>query len=317
MKILITGGNGMLGRALREREFFKRAFIPSRDECDCCDEDSINYYMKKILSGIGIEKSYLPDTVIHCAGLVGGVKDNSERPYDYFMQNAKMALNIVQWCVENNVEHFVGISSTCVYDPTLKYSDAGIREENLHKGPPDESNFGYAYAKRALQVAVDAARVQKNFKACVLYPTNMYGRWDKFDPVQSHFVPAAIRKFHEQDPVEFWGDPKVKRQFLLVDDFAEIIELVVRDRICRDMNVAPEDEITVGEFVGVLQQVTDACKAVSFNGENMGVDSKKVSTNRFREIFPDFVFTELEDGLRQVWDWYCETYKKDKACLRL
>ena len=58
-------------------------------------------------------------------------------------------------------------------------------------------------------------------------PTNLYGPNDNYHPTHSHVVPALIRRFHEAkvngvESVTCWGDGSPLREFLYVDDLANL-----------------------------------------------------------------------------------------------
>ena len=58
-------------------------------------------------------------------------------------------------------------------------------------------------------------------------PTNLYGPNDNYHPTHSHVVPALIRRFHEAKEqnlpsVTCWGDGSPLREFLYVDDLANL-----------------------------------------------------------------------------------------------
>jgi len=59
-------------------------------------------------------------------------------------------------------------------------------------------------------------------------PTNLYGPGDHYDPLNSHVLPALLRKMHEAKAagapsVTLWGSGAPRREFMHVDDGADAI----------------------------------------------------------------------------------------------
>jgi len=134
MRILITGGTGMVGKHMKDL-MPEAEYIGSKD-CDLTNYDQTYKYIN----------NYKPDIVIHLAARVGGILDNIQRPAEYFDDNIIMNYNIIKSCRLNGVNRFIGVLSTCVYpDKLLKYP---MEETDLFLGPPAATNFSYGYAKR-------------------------------------------------------------------------------------------------------------------------------------------------------------------------
>ena len=60
--------------------------------------------------------------------------------------------------------------STCVFPNECNYP---LNEADIHNGPPHSSNFGYAYAKRMLEVQSNAYRREWNCNYSVCIPANI------------------------------------------------------------------------------------------------------------------------------------------------
>lgn len=301
MKILVTGGTGMLGHALRKHLPDARYMGYTRGD-QCCDLSN-RHEADDVVGG--------NDVVIHCAARVGGIKDNNDKPYDYFTENALINTNVVDACVRFKVPKLIAISSTCVYpaDPP----SFPITEEMLHLGPPHETNFGYAYAKRMMQVQIDAARKQFGFKWSVVYPSNLYGPHDTFDLQRSHVVPALMMKMHAAkeigaDTVELWGTGKATRQLTYVNDLARLLFAMSQSDVHGDFNFAWPIGQTIEQIAELTALIVGFKGKIVFDGRLDGVLCKDVSDAKLCDAFGiislglDMVTTF--EGIKQTYEWY-------------
>ncbi len=212
-RILITGGNGFLGRAVMRRLSLLglEAMTPSRWDCDLT-------YKAHVFSMI---TEMAPTVVIHLAAYCGGIGKNQADPARMFEQNMQMGLHLFENCARYN-RKLVTVGSVCAYPAD---TPVPFKEENLWNGYPEPTNAPYGIAKRALWTLLDAHHRQHGLKCAYLLPANLYGPNDHFDLEAGHVIPAMIRKFIETEgqPVELWGSGTPTRDFLYVDDCAEAI----------------------------------------------------------------------------------------------
>ena len=163
MKILVTGGSGLVGSAIQkidENYSYKFIYL-SRN-----DGDLKNYEdTKKIF------ELHNPDFVIHLAANVGGLYKNMLEKEDMLIDNLKININVLKCCHVFNVKKCISILSTCIFPDNIEYP---IDETKLHNGPPHSSNYAYAYSKRILDIQSQIYREQYNKDFCCLIPTNIY-----------------------------------------------------------------------------------------------------------------------------------------------
>lgn len=291
MKILVTGGTGMLGHAVH-KVLPDAKYVGSATH-NLTDRDTAD---ELVADGW--------DVVIHAAARVGGIKDNSDNPYDYFTENAQINTNVVNACVFYKVPKLIAISSTCVYPANPP--SFPITEEMLHAGPPHETNFGYAYAKRMMQVQIDAARKQFGFKWSVIYPSNLYGPHDTFDLQRSHVVPALMMKMHKakvegEDSVVLMGTGTPLRQFTYVDDLASAIVDNVSGGDGVDFNFAPEGvNHSISGLATAIKSVVGYKGSIIWSGHTDGVMRKDVLCPR------SWRGTPLLAGLAKTYQWFLE-----------
>jgi len=306
MKILVTGGTGMVGNAIkRNLKNHEAKFVGSSD-----------YNLKNEAEVKKLFYDYWPDAVIHLAARVGGVKDNSDFLYDYFYENLRINTNVINQCKVDGIKNVIALSSTCVYP---KYVESyPVKEEELHKGYPEDTNFGYAFAKRMMQVQMETARIQdklererENYRWSILYPSNLYGPYDTFDLQKSHVIPALVLKFHKakmegRDSVELYGTGKPLRQLTYVDDIANQIVKMIDSEVSGDFNFANPRNYSIAEIAQAISVVIGYNGSIYYNGKLDGVYRKDVDITKISQMFHLEPFTPLEEGLDKTYKWFLE-----------
>jgi GDP-L-fucose synthase len=291
-RILVTGGTGLVGKHLQE--ILPDAFYLGSKDCDLTDIKMVRWMIS----------SYTPDVVIHLAARVGGIQDNLKYPADYFDDNILMNTNLLKVCKEYNVKRFVGILSTCIYPSIV--DNYPMSEEDLFIGPPPPSNFSYGYAKRCLAVQIDAYNKQFNTKYNYLIPCNLFGDYDNLhNESKMHFITALLNKIRnsKDNSLYLLGTGKPLRQFMYAGDLAKVIKEVINKDITESFNVAPNFNYSINEMAQMALEVTGKdYKIVYDNPELDGQYRKDVSNKKLLKILPNFKFTDLKEGLKQVYD---------------
>lgn len=294
MKVIVTGGTGFVGTRL-QRIRPDWIYIGSSD---------VNLFSKhQTYDYISREK---PDAVIHLAALVGGIKDNANRPAEFFEHNAVMNMNVVDACRRAGVPRLLAALSTCAYPNEV--SSYPFNESNFLDGPPAETNMAYGFTKRMLWVHINSLRKQYGLDYSCFSPSNLYGPEDNFDLETSHFVAAAIRKIHESGgDVEFWGTGKPLRQQLFVDDLCRAIPLLLdRHHTADPLIVAPQENLSIESMVNTISSIIGKEVNILFNGNLDGQYRKDGSNAEFLKLCPEFEFTPFERGVAETCSWYKE-----------
>jgi len=250
-KILVTGGNGMVGRALKE-QLPEAVYLLSKD----CDLTSYEQTIRTF-------KFYKPDCVIHLAARVGGVLANQNFIGDFYRDNILMNTNVLEASRVLEVNKLVSMLSTCIYPDECSYP---LTPDQLHAGPPHFSNYGYAHAKRMLEVQTRAYRDQYSCNFISAIPNNLFGRFDNFHYHDSHVIPAMIRKIYDarekSHDVVLWGTGSPLREFTYADDLAKIIIFLLE-------NYDEEIPINVGNTseVSIKQLAETIAEIMNFQGK--------------------------------------------------
>ena len=297
--VLVTGGNGFLGKfVLKELKLkkTKKILAPTSKELDLRDNENC----KKIVKNV--------DVIIHLAGNVGGIGKMREKPGDIFYDNIMMGTQLIHQAKEEGVEKFVGLGTVCSYP---KISSMPFLEDSLWEGYPEETNAAYGLSKKMMLVQADAYRQQFGLNSTILFPTNLYGPTDNFEPTTSHVIPAIILKVYnalreKSNKIILWGDGSPSRDFLYVEDAAKGVVLATeRYDNALPVNLGSEEEISIKELGELI------CKLMGFNGEIIwdatkpnGQPRRCVSNKRAEKEFGFKPNTKLEEGLKNTIDWF-------------
>ncbi len=175
-------------------------------------------------------EKYKPTHVIHLAAKVGGLFANMNYKLDFYRDNMIINDNLLHTAYETGVEKVVSCLSTCVFPDKTTYP---IDEQMIHNGPPHDSNFGYAYAKRMIDVQNRAYKEQFGINYTSVVPTNIFGPHDNYHLQDSHVIPGLIHKCYlakkNGTPFVVAGSGTPLRQFIYSRDLAKLFVWVLRD----------------------------------------------------------------------------------------
>lgn len=257
-------------------------------------------------------KNVRPDAVIHLAAKVGGVKGNSQFIADFFQENVLINTNILTSCVKNKVENVVSMLSTCIYPDKAFYP---LTPNQIHLGEPHESNFGYAYAKRMLEVHSRAIYKQYGLLYKTAIPNNIYGSNDNFHYEYSHVIPAMIRKIYEGKKegkkVLLWGDGSPLREFTYSENISDILIWMLNNyNSISPLNIGNTSEYSISDVAKLI------CKHLNFDYNNiiwdtskpMGQYKKPSSSKELFDLGCKVNYTSLDDGLKSTCEWFIKNY---------
>lgn len=296
---IITGGNGLVGSN------FKGGIKLSSSDCNLLNfEESFKKISQK-----------KPESIIHCAAKVGGLYHNMKKPLEFFNSNMKMNINILKIAHELNIKKFIGFLSTCIFPDGL---DKPFSEEDLHKGPPHESNFGYAYAKRMLEVQVRAYSQEFNRSYFCVVPTNVYGFNDNFNIKNGHVIPALIHKIYlskkNKTDLIINGSGLAKREFIFAKDLTEICTFLMTNyNDFGSLIVSDSDnEVSIKNLVDILVEISNFKGRVIFDKSfSDGQLIKKTDNSKLKSII-NYNFTPLEQGLKYTYEWFEKNYEESR-----
>jgi len=298
--ILVTGGTGLVGSAIKEISStysYDFVFISSKDY-DLTKEDQVETLFTNVK----------PDYVIHLAAYVGGLYKNMNQPVNMIEKNSKMNLNIVEACHRFCVKKLIACLSTCIFPDKTTYP---INESMLHNGPPHSSNASYAYAKRLLDIQCQAYRQQYNSPFVCIIPTNIYGPHDNFSLEDGHVIPALIHQCwiakQSGNPFVVRGTGTPLRQFILSTDLATIIMQVLEHKDNPErVIIASKEEVSIKQVAEYIANGFDYNKNMVFDTTYSDGQYKKTADASVVEKLIHPIWTPLQEGITKTVEWFNE-----------
>ena len=262
-RVWVAGHRGMVGSALVRRLDAEQCSVLTvgRDKVDMRRQADVESWMA----------ATKPQVVFLAAAKVGGIHANNIYPAEFLYENLMIEANIIHAAYKVGVEKLVFLGSTCIYP---KMAPQPIAEDSLLTGPLEPTNEWYAIAKIAGIKLCQAYRRQYACDFIAAQPTNLYGPGDNYDLVNSHVLPALLRKAHEaklraDSALVVWGSGTPLREFLHVDDLADAVVHLAK-------NYSGEGHINVGsgQEVSIRKLAEMICAEVGFQGE-LAFDASK------------------------------------------
>jgi GDP-L-fucose synthase len=298
-KIVVTGGSGFLGSrvvALLKDKGAKNIVVPRSSDCDLRIQENCSKITKDV------------DVVFHIAAKVGGIGFNQEKPGELFYDNLMMGVNLMEASRRNNVKKFVALGTICSYP---KFTPLPFSENDIWGGYPEETNAPYGLAKKMLLVQSQAYELQYDFKSIVVFPTNLYGPNDNFDPNSSHVIPAIIKKVYNaqknnEKTISLWGDGSPTRDFLYVDDAAMgIILAAEKYNKSEPLNLGSDFEISIKDLAEKIIELMNVNIEIQWDtSKPNGQPRRCVSIDRAKKEIGFEPKISLGEGLKRTINWY-------------
>jgi GDP-L-fucose synthase len=293
--VLVTGGKGLVGS-----EFLNYNKTNSSEFNLMYQNDIIDMLNK-----------YKPESIIHTAGYVGGLGANMNNLAEFYYRNTLINTNLIHESYKFGIKKMICFLSTCIFPDKIDYP---LTEEKIHLGPPHDSNFAYAYAKRMVDVQIESYNKSYNTKYFSVIPTNIYGPNDNYNLNNGHVVPTLIHKVYNaiktNSDVTVWGSGKPLREFIYSKDVAKICENLIENY--NDTNpiiLSNSIEVSIEELVTTICDIMKFKNKIIWDKTKPDGQYKKTTDNsNLKKIIPDLTFTKLYDGLEETIHFFQNNY---------
>ena len=297
-KIFVAGHRGMVGSAIvRElnRQGYNNIVTRTHKELDLCRQVDVENFF-------AAEK---PDYVFLGAAKVGGIIANSTYPADFMYSNMMVEMNVITTAWQNNCKKLLFHGSSCIYP---KLAPQPMKESCLLTSALEPTNEAYALAKISGLKYCGYLNQQYGTDFISVMPTNLYGPNDNYHPMNSHVLPALIRRFHEAKvanapTVTCWGDGSPLREFLYVDDLANLCVFLMNNYSGNEtVNAGSGKEISIKHLTELI------AKIIGYEGEILwdtskpnGTPRKLLDVSKAKALGWTYK-TELEDGIKLAYE---------------
>ena len=296
--IYIAGHRGMVGSAIvRElkKQGYSNLITRTHDELNLiCQRETEEFFAE-----------VKPEYVFLAAAKVGGIVANYEAPADFMYENTMMEMNVIHAAWKNGCKKLLFLGSSCIYP---RMAPQPMKESCLLTSELEETNEAYALAKISGLKYCAYLNRQYGTDYISVMPTNLYGPNDNYHQTHSHVLPALIRRFHEAKEkglasVTCWGDGSPLREFLYVDDLANLCVFLMNHYSGNEpVNAGTGKELTIKELTELTAKVIGYEGEIHWDtGRPNGTPRKLLDVSRAAELGWTYR-TELEEGIRLTYE---------------
>lgn len=278
-RVVILGGSGFLGKCLQARldsDGVETLVLSSR----VLDLEAPGAAMNLV--------SLLRDDdhVVMAAALL----PRKGRDARTMLRNLEMAVNVCEALESRPVEQVVYFSSDAVFP----MSSEPISESSC-AAPVDL----YGVMHRSREVLFQ--RVQAR-AVCILRPTMVFGRGD---PHNAYGPNRFCRTAAREGVISVFGNGEEMRDYVYCEDVAQITAEVLLRRSTGQVNVATGTSLSFKTVAEMVQSVFGDVDISRLPRENV-ITNRHFDVTNFRNSFPEFRFTSLQDAIASTYACYMQ-----------
>ena len=297
-RIFVAGHKGMVGSAIvreLERQGYANIITRTHKELDLTRQDQVEAFFYK-------EK---PEYVFLAAAKVGGIMGNVTAKADFMYENMMIEMNVIHAAWKNGCKKVEFLGSSCIYP---RMAPQPITEDALLTSSLESTNEAYALAKISGLKYCEYLNSQYGTDYISVMPAGLYGPNDNYHPEHSHVLPALIRRFHEaklegKESVTCWGDGSPLREFLYVDDLANLCVFLMNNYSGNEtVNAGSGKELTIKELTGLVAKVVGYTGRIEWDTSKPNGTPRKLLDVSKAKMLGWTYKTELEDGIRLAYD---------------
>ena len=297
-KIYVAGHRGMVGSAIvreLQRQGYTNIITRTHSELDLCRQEQVEAFFAK-------EK---PEYVFLAAAKVGGIIANHTALADFMYDNMMLEMNVINAAWRNGCKKLEFLGSSCIYP---RMAPQPMPESCLLTSSLEPTNEAYALAKISGLKYCEYLNRQYGTDFISVMPTNLYGPNDNYHPTHSHVLPALIRRFHEAketgtESVTCWGDGTPLREFLYVDDLANLCVFLMNNYSGNEtVNAGTGKEVTIKELTEIVARVVGYEGKIEWDKTKPNGTPRKLLDVSKAEKLGWKYRTELEDGVRLSYE---------------
>ena len=286
-KVLVTGGNGMIGRHLVKilKDEYQAKVTVTDLPTDLRNRDAC----AKVCEG--------QDYIFHLAGIKGSPQRCMESPASFSVPMIQFNANMVEAAYNAGVKWFLFTSSVGVYHPAPTFI-----EEDVWKTFPSENDWYAGWAKRIGEMNVEAYIKEYNWnKASIVRPANVYGPYDNFGQ-WSMVIPSLIKKACENDKLSVWGDGSPIRDIIHAEDVARGMIYMVENKVTEPVNLGSGTGVTIKEVAEIVSEYFD--KEIVWDKTKPSGDAKRLMDMSKAESYGFTPKISLKQGIIDTIEWY-------------
>ena len=305
-RIYVAGHRGMVGSAIvreLQKQGYENLILRTHAELDLTRQEAVEAFF-------AAEK---PEYVFLAAAKVGGIGANAAQKADFMYINMTMEMNVIHAAWENGCKKLEFLGSSCIYP---KLAPQPMKEDCLLTSALEETNEAYALAKISGLKYCAYLNEQYGTDYISVMPTNLYGPGDNYHPEHSHVLPALIRRFHEAKEaglkrVTCWGDGSPLREFLYVEDLAELCVFLMNHYSGSEtVNAGTGKELTIKELTKLVAKITGYSGEILWDTDQPNGTPRKLLDVSKAAALGWTYHTELEEGITKAYEDFKARYAR-------
>ena len=278
-KILLTGGNGFIGKNIQGSFLAEKYDIaaPRSYELNLADTQAVDDFFAK----------HEFDAVIHAATKPG--HRNAKDPTNLFYTNVRMFENLARHT--DRFGRMINLGSGAVYD--IAADNRLVREEEIGRrmGKDDHSFCKYVVHKRIEKIPQ-------------MVDLNIFGIFGKYEDWEIRFISNAICKTLFDLPVTLRQNRRFS--YLYVDDLMPVLDYFIEHPAqFSSYNVTPEGETELLQAAQTVLRVSGKNLPITVGKEGYGLNYSG-NNERLKAEIPGLTFTPFETAVQQLYRWYAE-----------
>ncbi len=247
-KIYVAGHKGLVGSAIirkLKKKGYKNLIFRSKNQLDLKNQKKVHSFLKR----------NKPDFIFIAAAKVGGIYSNDKYRAEFIFDNLSIQTNLIHSAYLCGIKDLIFLGSSCVYPRNCKQP---IKESYLLTGELEKTNDAYAIAKITGIKMCESYNIQYKTNYKCLMPTNTFGPNDNYDTLNSHFLPALIKKVHDlklnnKKELTLWGNGQAKREVIYVDDLADAcIFFMKKNFFGTILNIGTGKDFSIKQYAKII-----------------------------------------------------------------
>lgn len=301
-KVLITGGSGMVGRALVDlllKEGAKITVVDIHIPQDLSED--VDFYQADLRHFQDcLDACKGMNYVFHLAGIKGSPKMSTENPASFMIPMLQFNTNMMEAARMADVDWYLYTSSVGVYSPAEVFY-----EDDVWSTFPSTQDTFAGWAKRIGELQAKAYSIQYRWdKVSIVRPANVYGPYDNFDPNTAMVIPSLISKAFKEEVLNVWGNGSAIRDFIFSEDVAAGMIHMVKNKVTEPVNLGSGTGHTIKYIAEYIAKQFE--KEIKWDISKPTGELKRILSDTRARSKGFITPTPIEKGIDKTIDWFID-----------